>query len=120
MIGDISQLIGDLVGPLKVGEVDAAARKVEEARCAHIATTFEGRQTTVNALTRALHQAHRQRERLIATIATLPESERPFAKVQIEEICSMLIDDEITRLRAEKRKLSHPRGSGFSLVLSRS
>jgi len=108
MIGDISQLVGDLVGLLKAGEVDAAARRIEEARRADSAATFEGRQITVNALTRALHQAQRQRERLAAIVAALPENERAFAKVQVEEICSMLLDDKIARLRAEKRRLSRP------------
>ncbi len=108
MIGDISQLIGDLVGLLKVGAVEEAARKVEEARSAHSAATFESRQTTVNALTRAQHQAQRQREQLVATVAALPESERAFAKVQIEEISLTLLDGEIARLRAEKRRLSRP------------
>jgi hypothetical protein len=112
MIGDISQLVGDLVGLLKAGEVDAAARRIEEARRADSAATFDVRQITVNALARALHQAQRQRERLAAIVATLPENERAFAKVQVEEICSMLLDDKIASLRAEKRRLSRPGGEG--------
>lgn len=110
MIGDICQFVGDLVGLLKAGEVDEAARVVNEASKMRSVRLFDCRQATVSAINRTLLNLQRQRDELVAAVERMPERERMFARVQVEEIASMILDGEITRLKAEKRRLSRPGG----------
>jgi len=111
VIDDVVLLVCDLVALIKAGEVEEAARRVGRAGRAHSAAAFTARQATLHEVNRALHAALRQREALLAAVDALPETERPFARMQIEEICAALLDYEIVRLRSEKRRLALPKRS---------
>jgi hypothetical protein len=108
VIDDLVKFVGDLVSLMKAGEVEEAAHRVDKALRTQSVLTFKGRQDAVGAVTRTLHLAQRQRDLLLATVASLPERERAFARIQIEDICLALIDSEIASLREKKRQFSRP------------
>lgn len=102
------ELVGDLIGLIKAGEIDAAIKKIGEAEIRRVDEVFLGRQLAIDEINRQIQKLLIQRNLLIDTIKNLSETEKIFAQAQIETICSEFIDRHITQMRNRKRHLSRP------------
>lgn len=102
------ELVGDLIGLIKAGEIDAAIKKIGEAETRHVHEVFVGRQLAIDEVNRQIQKLLAQKILLTQAIKNLPDSEKVFAEAQIENICSEFLDICIAQLRNRKRELSRP------------
>ncbi|WP_442809185.1 hypothetical protein [Trinickia soli] len=108
MIADLPTVAGELVELVKALQLEKARQLAQEARRVAVSSHLEGRQQTVHELTLAIAEAKRQRARLFQEVVALPESQRLFARAEVENICRSLFDAEIALLTTRKRQLSRP------------
>jgi hypothetical protein len=108
VISDLSRLAAQLVELIKMQELDKARQLVQDARRAGAGSDFRARRQTVHELTLAIADAKRQRARLFLAVDALPDSQRLFARAEVENICRSLFDAEIASLTTRKRQLSNP------------
>lgn len=100
------ELVGDLIGLIKAGEIDSAIKKIGEAEIRHAHEVFVGRQLAIDEINQQIRKILMQKKLLNQTIENLPESEKIFAEAQLYAICSEFIDKQIAQLRFQKRKFS--------------
>ena len=108
MIADISTIAMELVELIRARQLETARQLVHASRRTALGAHSHERQRSVHEITLAITEAKKQQARLLREVETLPESERQFARVEIEIICSSLFDEEIARLTTRKRQLSRP------------
>lgn len=108
MINDLVRLSGEVTNLIKGRELEKAALLAADALRSERASSLVSRQAAVHEATLALAELRRQRERLHAVVAALPEAEQAFAQSQIEQVCQQLFDTQIAALQSRKRELSRP------------
>lgn len=105
---DLSRLAANLVELLKAQELEKAIKLAEDKRRLARADDLGARQLGVHEATVGLIEARRMREQLLRQADTQPESQRAYARGQLERICRELFDARIAALRTRKRELSRP------------
>lgn len=105
---DLLSIMGDLVTLISERELEAAERMAASALRKGAAGTHEVRSAAVHEMNLQLQRIKRGRDALRESVQGLPEKERIFAQVQIEEVVEQIFTEEIAALKARKRKLSRP------------
>lgn len=108
MIDESVRLANALIELLQARELEKALALARGARHLARSQDLESRQLGVHEATRGLVEARRIRERLLLQAETQPESQRAYAREQLERICRELFDPQIAALQTRKRLLSRP------------
>jgi hypothetical protein len=103
---DLLQLMRELVSLVRFHEVAAAAQRLERAESQHAAYCYLARSALITEINRVLREAKQERDALREAVRALPERDRLFAEVQVEEVIDRMLGPEITRLRAQKRHMA--------------
>jgi len=98
-----ADVIEGIVAMIRSREIDKAVHAVNAAQAEASTRSLVARQEAVNQANVALFQAKRQKERLLAEIERLPERERFDAEQRLLPTIDALFNDEIARLRTQKR-----------------
>lgn len=109
MIDGSVQLASALIELLKARELEKALALARGARHLARAHDLQSRQLGVHEVTLGLVEARRMREQLLLQVEIQPESQRAYAREQLERICRELFDPQIAALQTRKRALSRPR-----------
>lgn len=106
---DYVTLLRELVTLIKDRETEAAAVRVAAARNHYEAVSYEKRCDIVASINRNIIEIKYHRELLRQTVFELPQEEKMFAQVRIEEIVDGMFVSELAHLRKNKRHHSKPR-----------
>ena len=107
---DILSLTRDVIALIKDQQVEEAERLVTQAVRRHEEETGRARSEAIIQVNIKLQQIKLQRDLLRQTVLALPEKDRMFAEIQIEEVVDKILADEISGLKARKRVIARPGG----------
>lgn len=109
MIDESVRLATALIELLKARELEKALALARGACHLARAQGLQSRQHGVHEATLGLVEARRMREQVLLQVEMQPESQRAYAREQLERICRELFDPQIAALQTRKRVLSRAR-----------
>ena len=106
---DAGGLAADLVRMLKEREIDEAIDRIQQARIDSARQQFDKRAEGVSELSHAIATLKRQREELRSEVDAAPPDVQLDVEHRLWPLVQNMFNDEIARLRAQKRRLSRGR-----------
>ena len=97
---------------LHARELEQAARRLTEAKTEMARVDGDGRRRVVHELNRCIVQVRSTKEDLLKALSCLPATEAFDAAHRLRPLIQSLYDDELARLKAEKRACSLGRHRG--------
>lgn len=97
-----------ILAAIEANELERAASLVAQAECANENVSFGDRAAVVLETTRAIAAAKRAKSETLAAAAALPVVTRLDLELRVLGPLDRLLEREIDKLRAEKRRLSRP------------
>lgn len=104
---DLFTLGADLMRLLKAREVEAAIELVNKKKERDSQKIFKAAVHAVSTLNKAIKATQREKSLIMREIGKLPPAYRLHAEMDLKPLIDHIFSDEITRLRAEKRRMSH-------------
>ncbi len=103
---DILVVLNEVATYVRDRNVDDARRRVDAADRSGLRDQYVAQLGTIAEVNRGLAEAKRQREAIIAQIASVPERDRLHVEHVFRELLDTQFDDLIVSLRLRKRVLS--------------
>lgn len=103
---DAGGLINDLVRMVKAHEIEEATNRIQQAQLRHAQASYDNRAEAVAAISKTIFALKRGREELKRGISALPEDVKLHAEHTLTRVVWRYFDEEIARLKTEKRRLS--------------
>jgi hypothetical protein len=108
LASDITSIGSDLVRLLKAREIDAAISRINDELRRASRKRYEVSADAVATLTRSIKATQQELSLVLAEIDKLPMPDRLHAGLDLKPLIDRLFNDEIARLRSEKRYISRP------------
>lgn len=102
----IGILVRGILDAIRAHELERAANLITEAELRQQKKSYDGRSEIVNEISRAIAAAERAKEAALAEGDAIPGVPRLDIKQRLRDPLERLLEREIDKLRAKKRRVS--------------